>query len=96
MNFEEVSQDIRERKAREGIYLDNFAAKRLAAIEIVEGFRIIGEARDAIESLRKTGNIFCTAWGYNVDADCLQEAINMFFPSQAKGSDKDSVEELFS
>ena len=95
MTFEEIIQEIQKREAKTGRYLDDFSAKRLAAIEIVEGFRTIGEARDSIKILKETGNHLFTATGYEVDYQCLQKAVDMFFPSRAKGSAKQSMDELF-
>ena len=96
MTFEEIAQEIEGREAKTGRYLDDFSAKRLAAIEIVEGFRTIREAQEGIELLKETGNHLFTAMGYEVDWNCLRKAIDMFFPSwQVKGSSKQSINELF-
>ena len=83
MNFEEIAQDIRKRKEAQGEFIGDFQSKRLAAIEIVEGFRTVGEAFNNIEGLKETDNHFFTAWGYEVDWQCLQWAVHMFLPYRA-------------
>jgi len=84
MKFEEIAQDIQSRKADEGIIIGNLQSKRLAAIEIVEGFRTVGEARESIGSLQETGNCLFMAVGHEVDWECLEWAVGMFLPSQIK------------
>ena len=96
MTFKEIAAQIKARKANQGEFVSDNLAKRLACLEITEGFRTIGEARECVETLRETGNIFCTAWGYNVDADCLEEAVEMFFPSgKVSGNATLSMKGLF-
>ena len=96
MTFEEIVVSIQKRKTNQGKFVSDDNAKRLAVIEIVEGFRTIREAQEGIELLKETGNHLFTAMGYEVDWNCLRKAIDMFFPSwQVKGSSKQSINELF-
>ena len=91
MTFEEISQDIKCRKEAQGEVVSNLQSRRLAAIEIVEGFRTVGEAYNNIEGLKETGNRFATAWGYEADWQCLQWAVGMFLPSQAPKDMKEII-----
>ena len=91
MNFEEIAQDIKRRKEAQGKFIGDLQSKRLAAIEIVEGFRTVGEAFNNIEELKETGNHFFTAWGYEVDHECLAWAVYMFLPSRAPEGMKEVI-----
>ena len=91
MNFEEIAQDIKSRKEARGELIGDLQSKRLAAIEIVEGFRTVGEAFNNIEGLKETGNHFFTAWGYEVDSRALQWAVHMFLPHRAPEGMKETI-----
>ncbi len=91
MTFEEIAQNIQSKEADQGVIISGLQSKRLAAIEIVEGFRTVGEARDSIGSLQETGNCLFTARGYEIDWECLEWAVGMFLPSQAPKDMKEII-----
>ena len=82
-SFDEIAQDIKSRKEAQGEFIGNLQSRRLAAIEIVQGFRTVGEAFSNIEGLKETDNHFFTAMGYEVDWEALSYAVYLFLPVQA-------------
>jgi len=63
----------------QGIYGKENKQKALdmALNEVLEGYRDLEEAKDHLQSMKETGNIYFTARGLEVNADALEEAIRI-------------------
>ena len=84
MTFESIAQDIQDKKLLEGFPISSFQSKRLAAQEIASVFNTIGGMREYLKVMKELGGKFTTGLGYTVNTETLQNAVDMFFPSQAE------------
>ena len=76
-NYDKIVQRFSQELENQGIYGEENQqkAQEAALNEILEGYRNLEEAKEQAQVLEKTGNVYYTARGYEVDASILKEAI---------------------
>ena len=80
MTFEEITEQILGRKYSQTNFISKNLARRMAALEILEGFRTVGEAREWAKEMRDDEVCF-TAYGYEINSRTIQAALDKFFPA---------------
>ena len=78
MTLEEIAEQIREHSQTN--FISKNLARRMAALEILEGFRTVGEAREWVKEMRDDEVCF-TAYGHEINNKTIQAALDRFFPA---------------
>ena len=77
MTLEEIAEQIREHSQTN--FISKNLARRMAALEILEGFRTVGEARGWARDMQD-GDVCFTAYGHEINSRTIQAALDKFFP----------------
>jgi len=80
MTLEEIAKQILGREHSQTNFISKNLARRMAALEILEGFRTVGEAREWAKDMRDDDICF-TAYGYEINSRTIQAALDKFFPA---------------
>ena len=80
MTFEEITEQILGREHSQANFISKNLARRMAALEILEGFRTVGEAREWARDMQD-GDVCFTAYGYEINNRTIQAALDRFFPA---------------